>query len=293
VALGLDVLGVAKIYSGAYEEAETHLEQAIRLWSQVKQPEAAVRTYVNLSSVYARQGKYEDSLQIMHVGLALCQRVGDRRGELNFQHNLGAVYLMQGEAETAVTYLEQCLPLCDEIGHRQIKLAALYNLGEIYLNNGQVAQAAERCDEAIALAQELGDSLQLARALKMRALVALQTETLADAWRYLHRGLEVVRRLAAPPTTLDVLEGVAAWQVASGQEAEAIALLAFIYHHPQAEQQHRDRTAVQLKQLTGDIPSSAATTSLQALLRDLLRTATPPPAQNDKPDEQHTAQHGQ
>ena len=291
VALALDVLGVAKIYSGAYEEAETHLEQAIRLWSQVKQPEAVVRTYVNLSSVYARQGKYEDSLQIMQMGLALCQQVGDRRGELNFQHNIGAVYLMQGETETAASYLERCLPLCDEIGHRQIKLAALYNLGEIYLNDGLVAQAAARCNEAIALAQELGDSLQLARALKMRALVALQNEELADAWHYLRRGLEVVQKLAAPPTTLDVLEGVAAWQAAAGQQAEAIALLAFIYHHPQAEQQHRDRTAVQLKQLTGEVPAFTTTTSLQTLLRDLLRP-TPPP-ENDETDEQHPAQQGQ
>jgi hypothetical protein len=154
-----------------------------------------------------------------------------------------------------------------------------------------VAQAAARCNEAIALAQELGDSLQLARALKMRALVALQNEEPADAWRFLRRGLEVVQKLAAPPTTLDVLEGVAAWQAAAGQQAEAIALLAFIYHHPQAEQQHRDRTAVQLKQLTGEVPAFTTTTSLQTLLRDLLRP-TPPP-ENDETDEQHPAQQGQ
>ena len=258
VALATNILGITQIYAGAFAEAERTIQSCIDLYRQLGERAEIVRPLANLGSVCARQGKYEASMAALQAGLAVCREIGDRRGEALFLNNIAANFLMRHQKQPARPYLEACLPICDEIGFDQVKLVALYNLGEIHLEEGDLAGTQTVCQQAVAIARRLNDRPNLARALKMVGLAQTRLGDHVSAWAALREGLDVAQETGAIPAVIDVLHGVADWQIAAGQQPEAAALLRLIAAHPAAESQHRDRARERLAELGPAFPETGA-----------------------------------
>ena len=61
-----------------WEEAQTKLKEAVKVFEQVGDPAAIARSLINIGVIYDTQGKLEQALDYYERALALREQVGDR-----------------------------------------------------------------------------------------------------------------------------------------------------------------------------------------------------------------------
>lgn len=141
---------------GQTEQALDHLEQAIRLFEQLKQPQLAATVQVNRLHALALLGRYDEALECGLQARAVLQAHHDLRVLGQIEQNIGNLYLRRDRYREAEQFYrtarQRFLDIQDEVELARVENNLAYTLS---LSN-QPRAAAALYEQALARAEQAG-----------------------------------------------------------------------------------------------------------------------------------------
>jgi tetratricopeptide (TPR) repeat protein len=146
----------ASIRLGRYDDAHTHIRDALRLCGELGDPGIEARARQSLSLVFEREGNHVDALRHAQRALDLYLPAEHQTGRARTLNVVGWCHAQLGDYHTAIDYCEQALPLQREVGDRIGQGATLDSLGYAHHHLGDYRRAADRYQQALDLRRNLG-----------------------------------------------------------------------------------------------------------------------------------------
>ncbi len=150
-------LGDACSRLGYFDEAHTHLGQALGLFHEISDHIGEARAHQALSWLLDRQGRPAQALAHDQVALRLYEDAGHRKGQATALNAIGWLQAQLGEHQQALDYCGKALNLHRELGNRHGEAATWDSLGYARLHLGQHSKAISCYRQALDLFRDLGD----------------------------------------------------------------------------------------------------------------------------------------
>jgi DNA-binding SARP family transcriptional activator/tetratricopeptide (TPR) repeat protein len=153
-ALAHRLLGVAYSVLRRFDDAHTHLRQALDLYHQHGDQAGQAHTYGSFAADFERQGRHIESLDYSRRALDRFQAAGHRHGQANALNAVGWLHAMLGNLQQALTCCQQALTLHQELGDRRGQAETWDSLGYAHHHLGHHAQAITCYQHAIDLCRD-------------------------------------------------------------------------------------------------------------------------------------------
>ena len=140
-------LGRILQFTGNISESAELLAKAQKLIDKKNPLNAAIST--NLGSVYGRQGKYTDALQILTDALFVSDSIKDSKNYSGLLFTIGNTYGQINDHETAIGYFERVLTLCRKNGDVLGEANSLINLASANSETEQFEKAEQFARQAL------------------------------------------------------------------------------------------------------------------------------------------------
>jgi CHAT domain-containing protein len=150
-------LGEVRYSSGNLKNALELFEQALHLWSDVKDRQGQARAQINMGYAHLDSGNLPEARTHFEKALALFQELDDRQGAAQSFIAIGGIYSFLGEKQKALNLLNQARQHIRAYGNRQAETVALNWLGKVYEDLNKVDEALESYQAALANCQQLQD----------------------------------------------------------------------------------------------------------------------------------------
>ncbi|NUO52949.1 MAG: tetratricopeptide repeat protein [Polyangiaceae bacterium] len=147
---------------GSLEDAGSHLDAALALFSKAGDERGVASTIDDLGKLAWLKGDYPAAEKALRDGLARRRRLGDRRSIALSLNNLGIVLQETGEFGQAIEAWEQALGIRRDIGDLVGVVATLNNLGMLALERADNRTARKLFEEALEVAKQIGDRNRIA-----------------------------------------------------------------------------------------------------------------------------------
>ncbi len=238
-------LGSIYLSKGAFDRAETFLQESFSLREQIGNKTDIVDSLNNLSAVYWYKGDFNQTEILLKKCLVLCEEIGNYQfiakilnnlGEVNRQkgdllnaedfykrslsvneeienpqdisanlNNLGLVYWLQGLLNKAEEFHKRSLALRKEIGNPQEIALSLHNLGVIYWNRGDFIEAKDYIKNSLALWEQIGNQEDIAMALNSLGFISWHQGSNDISLNFLKQSLQIREKSGIPEEVADTL----------------------------------------------------------------------------------------
>ena len=152
--------GLGRVFHwfGRFEEARTHLEQALNLFQELNEPVNTVHAHIDLSHILEHQNRFTDALRHAQLALSLPRATDNRRAQARALYFVGWHHALLGDYRQALEFCERALTLNREVGDRRGEGHTLNGIGYAHHGLGQYEQAIAYYQKKLALRSELTDS---------------------------------------------------------------------------------------------------------------------------------------
>ncbi|HET9909359.1 MAG TPA: BTAD domain-containing putative transcriptional regulator [Anaerolineales bacterium] len=165
-ALALMGLGNLVEQQGEYARAAELLEEALRLFHELKNSWRAAWTLQHIGLVALFLSDYHRATSAFTESLTLFRERQDKGGIATLLMYLGITACYKGENEGALALLEESLPMLRELGDEVGIARALHGLGLLAQQKGDFDNAASMYAEGLMLAQQRGARAEVADYLR-------------------------------------------------------------------------------------------------------------------------------
>jgi DNA-binding SARP family transcriptional activator/Tfp pilus assembly protein PilF len=222
-ARALSDLAVIDLRQSRFQQAETNLRQALRLYRHTSDPTGQARVLGNLGIVSYQQGRYQEASDRNEQALAHYRQAGDRFGEARTLNNLGQLDLRMGRFDRANERLRQAGVLGRRTSNWAVTCQSLVNLALIDLRQGRYEQAGDRMRDAQAMNGDTSNLALTARGLVCLALIDLPKGRHEQAASRFRQALKLSRDAGDRCGEAEALHGLGEVFRATGQGDRAIA----------------------------------------------------------------------
>jgi DNA-binding NtrC family response regulator/tetratricopeptide (TPR) repeat protein len=140
------------------QEGIRYLEKAIGYYERTEHKASAALGYNNLGINLILVGEWERAQTALDRALSLASEVDERSAQVPMiLDSLGDLSILRGELEEAREYLDRAVTLATDNGNKWYSGQALRTLGRCYLAMNDAASALEKGQEAFHLAENIGD----------------------------------------------------------------------------------------------------------------------------------------
>jgi len=179
-------LGHAYTELRRFQDADDQFRQALRLYTNTRDPLGRARTHQSLATLYERQGRPAHALDHARRAYTFYREAGHRHGQANALNHLGWCHALLDQYEQAIEHSEQALIPLQELGDGNGQADTWDTLGFAYHHLQQYDRAVTSFQNALQVYRDLGDRYREAATLvrlgdtyyTARDLVAAQS-----AWR--------------------------------------------------------------------------------------------------------------
>ena len=188
-----------------------------------------------------QMGRVEAAVQSLQQALKLYREIKNRQGEGKTIHNLGVVYGSRGNNQQAIKYLEQCLAIAREIKDRQIEAASRVNLGNIYVSMRNYTKAIGYLEQSLTIAREIkdrgderlalnniGTTLEMQKKLDLAIVFYQQSIKVSESIRKDNRSLSQERQDSYTRTVAETYHRLAKLLFGRGKILEASKIIELI-----------------------------------------------------------------
>ena len=195
-----NILGVAAMRAGRFDEATEHFGFGLQVWRELDQPQGTAIALGNLAKVCLRQGRTEVAAGHINECLILERASGNSSGVLLGLECLGEILLAQDQLPDASRVAAEALSLSRELGDVFGEATALHQQGLIARRTGDPAAARELFGAALIRRHEVGDREDLAVSFDCLADLAVgERPELAVRLLAAAEQLRQSQRIVAPP----------------------------------------------------------------------------------------------
>ena len=149
-------LGIIDIYKGTFDQAQSSLEQALKVFQENGNLSGEGRTYTWLGNLFFQQGNHHKANGYQEKSLKIARKIGDRLSESGSLTNLGIVKSSQGDFSSAKELYEHALYITREIGSQGNEAGLLSNLGFNAKQLGLYHEAEHYLKESLAIYSQIG-----------------------------------------------------------------------------------------------------------------------------------------
>jgi predicted ATPase/DNA-binding CsgD family transcriptional regulator len=220
-------LGEVAFLQCDYAVATGHLEAALALIDESREPRSTARALQSLGSIAREQARYDHACELHERSRAIWESLGDTAAVAASQNYLGFVAWLSGDAPGGLVLCAKALVAFRAAGDLSSAASTLINLGASALYADQLVSAGEHLDQGLVLARRIGFQEGIAWALHELAILGRrQRRGFRDAAPLLREALVVHRRLGDRWRTASVLEEIAITVLGRTDPAAAVGLLA-------------------------------------------------------------------
>lgn len=176
VAQARNILGVAAMLAGRYDEAGEHFRYGLEVWRELGAKSGMAMALGNLAKVCLRLGDIADADWHINQCLALEREAGNSRGVLLGLTCLAEILLARPDPAGAADVARQALELAADLGDLFGAAVALHQLGQCRLAVGDRPAALRLFVAALQRRYELGDRADLATSLETVAEVIVDDD---------------------------------------------------------------------------------------------------------------------
>jgi predicted ATPase/DNA-binding CsgD family transcriptional regulator len=185
---------------GRYEESQTWLETAKRLFSDHNDVAGRAAVFVNLGLIAEKQGDDQRAFDLFAESLPLYRAIGDQRGVGHSLINLADAAYRIGDRQRSSAYAAEGIALGREIEDPFFVAMSLGNLGQLALAQRDTDQARTLFHEMLIECRDIHHPLGVADGVAAMAAIALADGKLAVAARLLGAAQAQVTAIGAQMT---------------------------------------------------------------------------------------------
>jgi tetratricopeptide (TPR) repeat protein len=221
-------LGMIEIRTGAYQNADEHLQKCLVLFQELEKPIQIANTLNDLGVSAHHQGKLKEAEAYYRQSLAISRRNQHYRGQANGINNLGSLYAHLGDHENAVHQYQETFELVKKQDDPRAIAMAFSNLGSSNRSLGNYLKSMLRYEESLSRFQELGDQWWIAVAISGLGQTFLELTQFSKAKEYIQKGLIIADQIESRPDILGILYAMTRWLIARKQLYQAAIIPHFV-----------------------------------------------------------------
>jgi tetratricopeptide (TPR) repeat protein/DNA-binding XRE family transcriptional regulator len=204
-------------------EAITVGSHALRASRRTADKIAEATALGELGHVFVTQGDYQQAASHLRQAVAIFRQAGDQRGEACALGSLAVVYRRQGRYQESAAQQALALDLARQLGDQWAEALALMRLGSVESNQGMYQQALAHTQEALCVSRQIGDPLSSAEALTRLAVIERHLGRCQEAKAHHRLALALFRRGGDPSGAAEASNGLGEVSLAIGQPGQALS----------------------------------------------------------------------
>lgn len=178
-----------------YPAARSMLSRARRLANRHADAAGVAAVCFQLGNIAQRQGRYDESRELLMQSLAAFKDLSDTRGMADCYNNLGLLECLEGSFADARAYLSKALSIAKDTGNLSQMASSLMNLGAAEAMQGNFKQAQEILDDALTIRHQTGDRRGISAVLHYKGGVSERQGDLAAARTFTVEALAIQREI--------------------------------------------------------------------------------------------------
>jgi CHAT domain-containing protein/tetratricopeptide (TPR) repeat protein len=187
--------GIEQYKISQFEAALKSLQQALKIFREIKFREGEVAALGAIGNVHSSLGEYLKAIDYHQESLDIAREIKLHEGEVNALGNIGVQYLYLGYYTQTIEYLEKSLALAKEIESRQGEGAALGNLGLAYLIIGDYPKTLKNLEQSLDIAREIRNPKTEGSMLGNIGLTYFALKDYSKAIEYQQKLLAIARKI--------------------------------------------------------------------------------------------------
>jgi tetratricopeptide (TPR) repeat protein len=245
----LHILGIAYLWQGRYQEAQSLLDAVITHFAAFHPP-ATILAYVwrNRGDLALAMGDLVEADEYFAKSALRFGRAGIGSERQFLVANSGVSARLQGRLEEAEQLFTQSLSTARQVAFQGRIAIALHHLAQLRHDQSRYTEEMALLDEALQIARSIDVRFATALALCQLGHCATALKQ-PQATRYYAEALQIAVAEEIPRVAVDVVRGVAQWMIEQGNNDgnndRAVALLRFVQAHPASDFETK-RKATQL-----------------------------------------------
>jgi predicted ATPase/DNA-binding CsgD family transcriptional regulator len=265
IGFALGCLGEVAYTKGDYAEAERLYRQELAIAEAIGAPYDIGWTLVRIGSMTFPLGQYAETRAIYEEQvIPLAHDLGEQSMHGWALNALGELAMVEGDWNTARALISEGLARLESIDSRRGMGWNMLYLGAIALAQGRLDEADRHIADGMAqFKRRGGDPWGESAALYHRGELATAHGDYTAARRDLLDSLRIAVDCQSIMLLLRHMVGMGRLLAATGDPAEAIALLTMVQAHPATWQNSRDDAAHLVASITADLPPEAIQTAIQ------------------------------
>jgi DNA-binding SARP family transcriptional activator/predicted negative regulator of RcsB-dependent stress response len=155
-------LGLAHTRLASYQDAQTHFEQALKLYRLLGDHVGQAHSHHGLTWVSEQRGDYREALDHARQALNLHRAAGHQVGQANALNMVGWYHSLLGNHQLTLNYCQQALDLNQRLGNYEGEAAASDSLGHAHHHLGHHEHAITCYRHTLDLHRKIGERYQQA-----------------------------------------------------------------------------------------------------------------------------------
>lgn len=229
-------LGFLYVWMGRFKDAWAHLSTSQSISEQNRDPWGAAWASEILAEIAFESGQSGFSEKPFLQTLAQFERIGELRGSSRALNYLGNIALGLGQYQAARAYFERMLAQVEKAGDVWGAAGGYTKLGQLASEAKEYQQAWRLHRRSLVMFQKMGDQRRSAYALRALAEASYGLGQISEAKEYFRQSLEISARLQNISLAQDALTGLAAVHLQAGKAEQAGSLLALVLSEPVIDQ---------------------------------------------------------
>lgn len=183
-----------------YPRAETHLHQALKIYTAIGDPVGQAYSHLNVNVILNEQQRYHEALPSAQTALALFERAGHRVGQALSLNAIGWNRTQTGDHQAALLFCHKALDIHRCINHPAGEADTLDSIAHAHHGLGANQHASSAYHQALDLFQQLGDRYNQAMTHLKLSGIASDTSHPDQAQHHRHAALVILQELNHPDT---------------------------------------------------------------------------------------------
>lgn len=161
VALTLNALGVLYYYNRQQALANHCFEEALQVFSSLKNDSGLAETYARIGQVYEKRQLLDSAAWFQHRALQYGLKTRDSLAVAKIYENIGSIFEDMPRYDSAMYYYKRSNAWYESMGNRVDRLEVINNIGDVYRKTGDVRTGLTYTLMAMELSIKLNHKYQL------------------------------------------------------------------------------------------------------------------------------------
>jgi tetratricopeptide (TPR) repeat protein len=212
------------IRQGKYEEAVKSLDESLKIGQNLVDERGIASSFHGIAEIYKRQSKYGEALRLYNESLKILEKLGDKKGVAWTLGQIAHIHSLSGDYDVALREYEKSHKIRTELVDMEGVAYTIEKIAEIREKFGELEKALKLYEESLRIRKEMGKTRKVAISLDHIARVYQRLGNYDTALEKSNESLDILKTLEDPPGIAHALNQIGQIHVDKGEYEKALKL---------------------------------------------------------------------